>query len=76
MRADFCKFNQDLRSKEHESEPRTMHFDEAQWGAVDQVMTTLEQMWAPLLVALNGPAQRRRLAKMGAPRRSAARRMT
>ena len=43
----------------------TNHFDEAQWGTVDQAMTALEQMWAPVLVALNGTAHRRSLAKMG-----------
>ena len=43
----------------------TTHFDDAQWGAVDQAITSVEQTLAPLLVALNGPAQRRRLAKMG-----------
>lgn len=41
------------------------HFDEAQWAALDQAIGTLEQTWAPVLVALNGPTQRRRLAKMG-----------
>ncbi len=43
----------------------TTHFDDTQWGALDQALTTLEQTWAPLLVALNGPKQRQRLAKRG-----------
>ena len=43
----------------------TTHFDETQWGALDQALTALEQTWAPLLVALNGPTERRRLTKMG-----------
>ena len=41
------------------------HFDDAQWGGVDQAITALEQSWGPVLVALNGPIQRRGLAKMG-----------
>lgn len=43
----------------------SVHFDDTQWAALDQAMTALEQTWAPVLVALNGPNQRRRLAKMG-----------
>ena len=43
----------------------TTHFDDAQWAALDQALSTLEQAWTPLLVALNGPKERRRLTKMG-----------
>ena len=43
----------------------TNHFHEAQWAAVDAAMSTLEQSWGPLLVALNGTGQRRQLTKMG-----------
>lgn len=41
------------------------HFDETQWTGVDQALDTLEAALAPTLVAINGPGQRRRLAKMG-----------
>ena len=41
------------------------HFDAAQWAAVDQAMAALEQAWSPLLVALDGNGERRRLVKMG-----------
>jgi len=42
-----------------------VHFDDTQWTTLDQAMTALEQTWGPVLVALNGPNQRRRLVKMG-----------
>ncbi|MFD0740398.1 hypothetical protein ACFQZQ_14025 [Lysobacter koreensis] len=41
------------------------HFDDAQWSGVDQAIAALEQSWGPVLVALNGTAQRRSLIKMG-----------
>lgn len=42
-----------------------VRFDDTQWTTLDQAMTALVHTCAPVLVALNGPAQRRRLVKMG-----------
>lgn len=42
-----------------------VHFDDAQWAALDQAFTAFEAAWAPILVALDGPGARRKLAKMG-----------
>lgn len=42
-----------------------VHFDDAQWAALDQAFTAFEQAWAPILVALDGPGIRRKLVKMG-----------
>ena len=41
------------------------HMDAAQWSGVDEVLDLAEQRLAPILVALNGARQRRRLTKMG-----------
>lgn len=41
-----------------------VHFDEAQWAAVDEAMAVLERAWGPMLVVL-GPDVRRRIVKMG-----------
>lgn len=43
----------------------SVHFDATQWQTVDQAMAALEAALAPVLVALQGTGQRRRLAKMG-----------
>ena len=43
----------------------SVHFDATQWQAVDQALATLESAFGPVLVALQGTGQRRRLAKMG-----------
>jgi hypothetical protein len=43
----------------------SVHFDDAQWANVDQALDALEATWKPILVALAGPGQRRRLTKMG-----------
>ena len=43
----------------------SVHFDAAQWQAVDQAFATLESAFGPVLIALQGTQQRRRLAKMG-----------
>ncbi|HEY0662161.1 MAG TPA: hypothetical protein VGD21_12680 [Lysobacter sp.] len=43
----------------------SVHFDATQWQAVDQALATLESTFGPVLVALQGTGQRRRLAKMG-----------
>jgi hypothetical protein len=43
----------------------SVHFDATQWQAVDQALAALESAIAPVLVALQGAGQRRRLAKMG-----------
>ena len=43
----------------------SVHFDATQWQAVDQALATLESACGPVLVALQGTGQRRRLAKMG-----------
>lgn len=42
----------------------TTHFDAAQWQAVDQALTALEEALAPMLVPLPADA-RRRLVRMG-----------
>ena len=41
------------------------HLDDAQWAGIDQSLDTLEAAVAPILVAINGHGERRRLAKMG-----------
>jgi hypothetical protein len=43
----------------------SVHFDAAQWQALDQALATLESTFGPVLVALQGTGHRRRLAKMG-----------
>lgn len=43
----------------------SIHFDASQWQAVDQALGALESALGPVLVALQGTGQRRRLAKMG-----------
>lgn len=43
----------------------SVHLDATQWPAVDQALVALEAALAPVLVALQGKGQRRRLAKMG-----------
>ena len=42
-----------------------VHFDEAQWAALDQALATLEQTCSPILVSLDGVRGRRKLCKMG-----------
>src|SRR5688572_30239419 len=42
-----------------------VHFDSAQWAALDDAFTAFEQAWAPILVSLDGPTARRKLTKMG-----------
>lgn len=41
-----------------------VHFDAAQWAAVDEALLQLERVWSPMLVLL-GPVGRRRVVKMG-----------
>ena len=41
------------------------HMDDAQWTGVDEALDLAEQRLAPILVALSGSRQRRRLTKMG-----------
>ena len=41
------------------------HLDDAQWSVADQAMDQVEQAFAPILIALDGARQRRRLTKMG-----------
>ncbi|QNP40103.1 hypothetical protein [Lysobacter solisilvae (ex Woo and Kim 2020)] len=43
----------------------SVHFDATQWQGVDDALTALESSLGPVLVALQGTGQRRRLAKMG-----------
>jgi len=42
-----------------------VHFDDTQWAALDEAFDALERAWTPILVGLDGPAARRKLAKMG-----------
>ena len=42
-----------------------VHFDATQWTALDQAFNAFEQAWAPILVGLDGPRARQKLAKMG-----------
>ena len=41
------------------------HLDAAQWSGVDEAIDLAEQRLAPILIALEGSRQRRRLTKMG-----------
>ena len=41
------------------------HFDDAQWSGVDEALGLAEQRLAPILIALEGSRQRRRLTRMG-----------
>ena len=41
------------------------HLDDAQWSSFDEALDLVEQRLAPILIALDGVRQRRRLAKMG-----------
>ena len=42
-----------------------VHFDSEQWAALDQAFNALERAWDPILVGLDGPRARKKLAKMG-----------
>ena len=42
-----------------------VHFDDAQWAALDEAFNAFERAWTPILVGLDGPTARRKLAKMG-----------